>query len=79
MNSNYQVNKFYAQERMNAHLKAAQAHRQARKANSESGASSVRYAVVRVYGWAGSAISQFAQVLERLGNTSVSSHHPRLH
>ena len=31
MNGNYQVNKFYAQERINAQLKAAESHRLARK------------------------------------------------
>ena len=53
MSSNYQFNKFHAQDRMNAHLKAAQAHRQAQEAKGERGSSSVRSAVGYVYSWTG--------------------------
>ena len=74
MSSNYQVNKFHAQERMNAHLKAAQAHRQARQAKGERGASSVRSAVGYVYSWTGRVMNQMAQGVERLGKANASSH-----
>ena len=74
MNSNYQVNKFYSQEKMNSHLQAAEAHRLARKANSGTGVRKVVNAAAgRVYGRAGSAMSQMVQLLQRVGEARVST------
>ena len=82
MNGNYQFNKLFAQEKMNAHLKAARAHRQARKANSDSGHRGiVKIAAantVRVYRWTGRVMNQLAQGVGRLGKANVSARHPRL-
>jgi hypothetical protein len=78
MNGNYQFNKFFAQERTNAHLKAARAHRQAKKANSASGPGNVRSAVSRVYLWTGWVINQTALGVKRLGKANFSARYPRL-
>ena len=82
MNSSYQVNKFYAQERTNAHLKAARAQRLAQKAKSERGHRSIVNIVaantVRVYRWTGRVMNQMAQGVRRLGKANVSARYPRL-
>jgi hypothetical protein len=82
MNSSYQVNKFFAQERMNAHLKAARAHRLAQKANSEksyrSSLSIAAAITVRVYRWTGRVMNQMALGVKRLGKANVSARYPRL-
>jgi hypothetical protein len=81
MNSNYQINKFFAQERMNAHLKVARAHRQAQKANNErdhrSIANIAAASTARVYRWTGRVMNQMAQGVERLGKAKVSARYPR--
>jgi hypothetical protein len=59
MNSSYQVNRFYAQERVNAQLQAAEAHRQSRKARAGYGAT-LSGAAKRTYNWFGKATSQVA-------------------
>ena len=64
MNGNYQVNRFYAQERINAQLKAAESHRLARQANSDS---KLLVTAGRAYGWVDQVSSQLAHSLETLG------------
>ena len=70
MNGNYQVNRFYAQERISAQLKAAENHRQAQQVRGES---AVRLATARVHGWVGRLSSQLAHTLETLGEARVAS------
>jgi hypothetical protein len=81
MNGNYQFNKFFAQEKTNAHLKAARAHRLARKANSDSGHRGIANIAVantvRVYRWTGRVMNQMAQGVERLGKAKVSARYSR--
>ena len=82
MNSSYQVNKFFAQDRTNAHLKAARAHRLAQKANSERGHHSIvniaAANTLRVYRWTGRVMNQMTLGVERLGKANVSARYPRL-
>ena len=70
MNGNYQVNRFYAQEKINAQLKAAENHRQARQVRGES---VVRLATARAHGRVGRLSGQLAHTLETLGEARVAS------
>lgn len=72
MNSNYQVNKFYAQEKMNAHLQAAEAHRLARKANREKKNRIVARAANYLSVGAGSLVNQIVHSLVSLGKAPVN-------
>jgi hypothetical protein len=69
MNGNYQVNKFYAQERINAQLKAAESHRLARQANGDS---KILATAGRAYGWVGRVSNQLVHSLETLGEYRVA-------
>lgn len=69
MNGNYQINRFYAQERVNAQLKAAEEHRRARSANRGS---SVRFIAGRVYSRVMHTAGQLAHPLEALGKARVA-------
>ena len=83
MNSNYQINKFYAQERRNSHMVAAQAHRQAQTARGRTGRPSIaRLATakaVQVFHWTGRVISEAAQGMKEFGKANVSARIPHIH
>ena len=69
MSSIYEVNRFYAQERISAQLKAAESHRLARQAN---GNRAILAAARRAYGWAGRVSGQLAHSLETLGEFRIA-------
>ena len=74
MNSNYQVNRFYAQERVNAQLKAAEVYRRNHTARAGHGVA-ISAAATRAYGWAGRVSRPRANSLEALGQARVALFH----
>ncbi len=74
MNGNYEFNRFYAQERVNAQLKAAEAHRQARSTRVGYG-ETLTGAATRAYSWLGRVTSQAAHSLETLAQDRVAPFH----
>jgi hypothetical protein len=72
MNSNYQINNFYAQERVNAQLKAAEVYRRSHK-NRAGYRATVTAAAARAYSWLGQVSTQVAHSLETLGKARVTS------
>jgi len=69
MNGNYQANRFYAQERINAQLKTAERHRLARQAHDDS---KILATAGRAFGWGGRLSSQLVHSLETLGEYRVA-------
>ena len=78
MNSNYQVNKLYAQERINSHLQVAEAHRLTQQSKGKNKPRIVVIAVARIYGEAGSMVRQAAQALAELVEVAASVRRPHL-
>jgi len=74
MNSSYQVNRFYAQERVNAQLKAAEAHRLTRKARAGYGVT-ITTAAIRAYSRLSRVTSPAIHSLEALGQARVALFH----
>jgi hypothetical protein len=74
MNSNYQVNRFYAQERVNAQLKAAEVYRQNHK-DRAGYRTALTGAATRTYSWLGRVFSRAGQSLESLAQTRVAFFH----
>lgn len=74
MYSSYQLNRFYAQERIDARLNEAKSHRLARRTGEENDAGFlIGVAVVRVGNWIVRVTSQAAQLLEALGEARVAA------
>ncbi len=74
MNGSYHLNRFYAQERIDARLNEAESHRLARRTREENKVGFViGAAAARASNWIGRAASQVAQILEALGEARVAA------
>ena len=69
MDGNYQVIRFFAQERVGAQLKAAENHRLTGQTNGES---VILATADRAYGWVGRVSGQLAHSLETLGEFRIA-------
>ncbi len=70
MNSNYQLNQFYAKDKMANHLKAAQAHRQASQAVDRNKSPQVNNRIDR---YVGNFVASLGKVFRRLGQDRVAT------
>jgi len=68
MNGNYHLNRFYAQERIDARLQEAQRHRQVRNSRQDSPFGFVSNATTRAGSWIGRA----AHSLQALGQARLA-------
>jgi len=75
MNGNYQLNRFYAQERIAARYQEAENHRLARQGRKEANVKSVIAAATRVATLIEQATSRAGQSLEKLGEARVEPLH----
>jgi hypothetical protein len=75
MNGNYQLNRFYAQEKVDARLREAEYHRLSRRARPENSFGFVIAAANRAANWFGRATDQAVQSLEKLGQTRAAPLH----
>ena len=75
MNGNYHLNRFYAQERIDARLNEAERQRLARHTRQGSKVGLViNMATAKASNWIGRVASQAAQILEALGEARVAAH-----
>ncbi len=70
MNSNYQLNEFYAKEKTASHLSAAQAHRLASQASNKNSSQMYNNRIDR---YVGILVASFGKVFRKLGQDRVST------
>jgi len=72
MNGNYHLNRFYAQERIDARLQEAKRHRLVRHNRQDNVLGFVSSATTRANSWVGRAASRAAHSLEALGQARLA-------